>query len=270
MAQVDAARRDNDSAAVDRHIAAAQKIKAEDPRLWDAMFMRGPGTGSMGQSAALLDKLASNDVDRAGGMLYRIRMATAQNDLNKSLDLAVKLTRNKPEFSQSWCILGDVQRAAGKYDDAMNSYQFALDRQVQNLDALRGLIQCSYAMNKSDIAYNYIAQARKIDPKNAEFKELELTHELTYGDPQKVIAPREDAVKATPNDVRAWLNLASAYMAAAQGAPLRKIRQARLHSTPRPSRRSAMAWRNFRMMSDSRSRSRRSRWRQMISPRASR
>ena len=222
MSQVAAARNRGDGAAVDRHLAMAQKIKPDDPHLWDAMFSRQLDLGAWDKAQVYLEKLAANDVDRAGGMMYRIRMATVQNDLNKAQELAVKLTRDKPEFSQSWCILGDVQRAAGRYDDAVTSYKFAQEKQVQNIDALRGLVLCDYALGKTDAAKIAILEGLKVDPQNVEFKEFELNHELIYGDPQKVIAPREAAVKATPDDPRAYLNLAATYVAAAEARDVAK------------------------------------------------
>ena len=69
---------------------------------------------------------------------------------------------------------------------------------MQNLDALRGLVECSYAQGKNDDAKRYIDTGRRIAPNSEVFKEFELNHELNYGDPQKVIIPRMEAVKTAP------------------------------------------------------------------------
>jgi tetratricopeptide (TPR) repeat protein len=57
---------------------------------------------------------------------------------------------------------------------------------------------------------------RRVAPANDSFKELALTYDLTYGDPQNVIGPRKEAMQASPDNPQAWLALASAYVAASQ------------------------------------------------------
>jgi tetratricopeptide (TPR) repeat protein len=144
------------------------------------------------------------------------RYELARNQIDQANDTALKLTRERPEFSGSWVVVGLVKDAQGHYDEAVTSYLQALDRQVDNIEALRGLINSYYALNKPNDAKTYIDKAQKVLPNDPTFKEMAITWETTYGDPEKAIQPRMDALAATPGDVQAWINLARTYMAVAR------------------------------------------------------
>jgi tetratricopeptide (TPR) repeat protein len=214
VAEVQYARAHGDMAGVDQHLAAAEKLRPDDPRIWDAMFTRAMDKSDWDRASLYLEKLAAANVDHADGLLYRVHFALAKNDTQKALDLALQLTRDKPEFSQSWCLLAQVQKAQGNLDDAVANFQQALNRQTQNLEAIHGLVDCSYATGNVAQAKKYIDLGRRVAPANDSFKELALSYELTYGDPQNVIGPRLEANQAHPENPQTWLDLASAYIAA--------------------------------------------------------
>jgi tetratricopeptide (TPR) repeat protein len=216
VAQMKVARDKGDMAAFDLHLAAAEKLKPDEPRVWDAMFSRAVELSNWDRASIYLEKLAAANSDHAGGLLYRVRYDLARNDLQKASELALQLTREKPEFSQSWCMLGLVQEAAGSYDDAVASFEQALERQTQNLEAIKGIIDCSYSTGNIQQAKRYIDLGCRVAPNNGALKEMALAYELTYGDPQNVIAPRLEAMQAAPEREENWANLAAAYVAAAQ------------------------------------------------------
>jgi tetratricopeptide (TPR) repeat protein len=215
-AQVQVERSHGDLAAVDAHLAAAEKLKPNEPRIWDAIFTRALESADWDRASTYLEKLSSANIDHAGGALYHVNYFLARNDMQKASELAQQLTHDKPEFSQTWCVLGKVQKAQGKYQDAMSSFQQALQRQVQNLEAIHGMIDCAYALGDTEQAKRYIDEGRRVAPGNESFKELQLNYELTYGDPQNVIPTRLAELQAAPDVPQAWINLANAYVAAAQ------------------------------------------------------
>ncbi|HWP40872.1 MAG TPA: tetratricopeptide repeat protein, partial [Tepidisphaeraceae bacterium] len=77
-------------------------------------------------------------------------------------------------------------------------------------------IQCSYASNRLTLARSYIEQGRHLFPNNVLLREMELQHELAHGDPEKVIAPRQEQLNKTPDNKRAWALLGNAYLAVAR------------------------------------------------------
>jgi predicted Zn-dependent protease len=214
-AQVQVHRVRGDLAGVDEHLAAAEKLRPNDPRIWDACFSRALETSDWDRASAYADKLAAANIDRAGGVLYRIRYWLARDDASKASDLALQLTRDKPEFAQSWCVLGQVQKAQQHYPEAIASYQQALQRQTQNLDAIRGIVECAYALSDTNMAKQYIDMGRRVAPGDPTMKELAINYEMTYGDPRNVIVDELAAQQAAPDDPQTWFNLIKAYLAAA-------------------------------------------------------
>jgi tetratricopeptide (TPR) repeat protein len=144
------------------------------------------------------------------------RYELARNQIDQANDTALKLTRERPEFSGSWVVEGLVKDAQGHYDEAVTNFLQALDRQVDNIEALRGIINSYYALNKPNDAKTYIDKAQKVLPNDPTFKEMAITWETMYGDPEKAIQPRIDALTASPDDLQAWINLARTYMAVAR------------------------------------------------------
>jgi len=125
-----------------------------------------------------------------------------------------------PEFAQPWVSLGQVQMNQGKYSDAIQSFSNALQKS-QSADAFRGTVGSYYALNQPQQAMNTIQQARRVFPQNPMFREMELQHELRYGDPEKAIAPRQEMLKQAidskdPKEQTIWQTLGMTYMAAAK------------------------------------------------------
>ena len=70
------------------------------------------------------------------------------------------------------------------------------------------MIDCYYHLNRPDDAGQIIAEAVKTLPQIPAFKEMQLQHELNYGNPEKVVKDREQAVKDAPDSAEAMMSLA--------------------------------------------------------------
>src|SRR4029079_5578833 len=133
---------------------------------------------------------------------FRIMFALAKGDANGALDKAQQLVKDRPDFARSYFILAQVHQRLGNFGEAVSNYQAALERQPTNLEAIKGLVDCSYATSKLDDALRYIRRGRELAPNNVLFREMQYGHELTYGDPDKVVGPRQDQLKENPDDAR--------------------------------------------------------------------
>ncbi len=198
------------------HLLAAAKLKPDDGRVQVMLFQTALGQKDWPKAEGYLASLTRLNQDMAGGLIYRVQLALAKGDLGSAADQAQQLTQKLPEFAQSWVMLGQVQQAQGKYADAIQTFTSALTRQSQNLEAIRGLIACSYALNQTADARRYIDQGRRLFPNNVQLREIDLQHEMSYGDPEKVIAPRQEILKKDPEQARAWLTLGTTYTAVAR------------------------------------------------------
>jgi predicted Zn-dependent protease len=126
-------------------------------------------------------------------------------------------------FGLSWLALAQAKQAAaqqglqgGSYEEALKNYGAALEKQSDSPEALRGSIECYYALNRPSEARNKIRDARRAMPSNTYFQELEIKHEMTYGSPDNAIAPREEQAKRNPDKPDVILSLGQAYLATAR------------------------------------------------------
>ena len=210
LALFDLAVRKGDSEGAFAHLQKAEKIKPDSPRVMELMFQYHLSQKKWDQASIYLDKLAKANADQANGAIYRIRFAMARGKYEEAVALSRDLTQKMGEFAQSWLLLGQALQASRKFDEAITRYATALDKQSENADAMRGLIQCYYALQRSDDARRMIEQARRTLPNDAGFLEMEIEYNLNYGDIAKGVAAREAQLKANPDDPRNWQNAAGA------------------------------------------------------------
>lgn len=201
-------------------LATAIQLEPNNGRVVDLEFRYALMAKDWPKATEFMEQLAKLNQDQAGGLLYRVRLSLARGDLKGASEQAQQLTRTMPEFAQSWVVLGQVQRAQAMYAEALASFDRALSKQPGNTDAIRGAVDSSYAINDTRKARQYITQGRNMAPNATLFKEAELQWELSYGDPNKVIAPREENLKVAienrdPAEQQAWLALGNTYLAVA-------------------------------------------------------
>jgi tetratricopeptide (TPR) repeat protein len=220
----------NDQDKAMEHLVAAQKIAPEDIRVMQGLFALHMDRKEWDKAAYYLEKLAALNSDQANGQVLRVQFALAQGKRDEALDQAKKLTQIRPEFNQSWIMLGSVLQELGRYDDAINAYQQALERKTESAQALKGVIGCYLALNRpgqpsKDLEQNryqkatdaklYIETAQRVFPNDPTFREQAQQWELRFGNVEEAIAPREAAIKEHPEDPGVWGDLALTYMNAA-------------------------------------------------------
>ncbi|MCC7351947.1 MAG: tetratricopeptide repeat protein [Phycisphaerales bacterium] len=210
LALFDLAVRKGDSDGAYAHLQKAEKLKPDNTRVMEMMFQYHLSQKKWDQASAYLDKLAKANADQANGAIYRIRLAMAQGKYDDAVSLARDLTQKMGEFAQSWLLLGQALQASRKFDEAIARYATALDKQSENADAMRGLIQCYYALQRTDDARRMIEQARRTLPNDPSFREMEIEYNLNFGDVAEGVKAREAQLKANPDDPRSWQNAAGA------------------------------------------------------------
>src|SRR5438045_9623695 len=101
--------------------------------------------------------------------------------------------------------------ALGRPEEAISSFQSAKEKQPENPDPYRGLIDCYYQLKRPEEAGKVINEAVTTLRGMPAFREMQLEHEMRYGDPEKVIADRMQTVKDNPQNPQALMMLAQVY-----------------------------------------------------------
>jgi tetratricopeptide (TPR) repeat protein len=208
-----------------KQLQEAEKASPDNLRVKEALFNQYLARRQWDDATRAMDALAKANGDQAGGTLYRVRFAMTkaqaaetpaarQAELDKALAHARDLAQRLPEFAQSWLVLAQALQASGKAEEATQRYATALEKQPDNLDAMRGMVESFAALNRPTDVKRYIDAALKINPGNAYFLEQQTNYELAYGDATKAVAPREAFVKRNPENAQSWGALAQTYIAA--------------------------------------------------------
>lgn len=192
------------------------RLKPGDGDVQALMFKYYLRQRQFDKAELMLEPLTASNQDQAGGLLFRYQLDMTRGDYPKALDDAQRLVQRMGEFGQSWLALGQALQANGMNDEALSKFLTAVERQSDSPDALRGVIESYYALSRPSEAKRFIDRARRALPNNAEFKEMEIQYDTNYGDPEKTIAPREEAAKKSPDKPNAVLQLGQAYLASAR------------------------------------------------------
>jgi tetratricopeptide (TPR) repeat protein len=218
----DIARDDGDKAEWLKQLKEAERLKPTDPRVYERLFTYYVSQRQWDQAQPVLEAMARANQDQAGGLLFRFRLAMAKEELQSALSYASQLTQKMPEFSTSWVSLAQAYQKLGQHEEAVQRFIKALEKQNDNVDAISGLVESYVALNRPDDARRYIELGARRFPNLAAFSEMQLRYETLYGDPEKVLPARQQAVTKNPGSVETWVKLAQAQLAAAQSKRTKK------------------------------------------------
>jgi tetratricopeptide (TPR) repeat protein len=194
----------------------AGAIKPDDRRYLDQMFQHLLVDKNYVEAEKLLPKLVATNADQANGNLYKFRFLLAQNKTEDAIAVGRDLTQKLPQFAMSWLTLGQGLSAGGQHEEALGMYQQALERQGNNVDAIRGLIDSNYRLGRPQEALRALNAAITRFPNDPVFRELMLNHEETFGDAERAMRIREDGAREMMDNPDVLAELARTYVRVGQ------------------------------------------------------
>ncbi|MGA2582640.1 MAG: tetratricopeptide repeat protein [Tepidisphaeraceae bacterium] len=199
LAQVASQLQENDQE--EAHLLSAEKLAStnEQGKVWERLFNFYILTRRLDDAAKYATKLTAINFDQAGGRMYQLKLAEAHNDFQGAMTIVTSLTTDRGQFADSWVAYGDLLRAAGQYDQAIEQYEVALSRQANNAQAYEGLIRCEYAVNSPIDALRYINEALQKQVNDPALRDMLIDHQLKYGNPQDAVATIQDELRQEPN-----------------------------------------------------------------------
>jgi tetratricopeptide (TPR) repeat protein len=185
----------------EKHLAAAERIKPNDPTVATLRFNSLVQQKRFGDADVALQRMAGIAELAPNIPMMRYELAAARNDVAAAEVAARDITRDRPQFAVGWNYLGNVRMSQRRFDEAKAAYTSALERKGNSREALIGLIRSSYATEDIAEAKSYIDKAREALPDDDTFREFALDHEFKYGNRDKVIAERERLYQTRPEDL---------------------------------------------------------------------
>lgn len=204
------------------HLVEAEKT-APDSTAAELLFGHYAGLRDWTKAEQYLEKLAQRNADQASGRLYRARLLAAQGRIEDGLSLARQVTTDLPDLAAGWLTWAQLLQLQADplpptsvakirlLEEASSRYVQVIDRQSNNIDAVRGMIECLRQLGRFERAKPYIDIGRRLRPEDRAFRQLELSWEIAFGDPRKLIESRKQFVEADPSVAEHWRSLGVAY-----------------------------------------------------------
>ncbi|HEV2293258.1 MAG TPA: tetratricopeptide repeat protein [Tepidisphaeraceae bacterium] len=210
-----------------KQLQEAEHASPDNLSIKKALFDQHLARRQWAEAGRYADLLAKANHDQADGLLYRLRLALAkarsaatpaeqQAEAARAAKYGLELTQRLPQFGESWLAYGQALQAQGKLQEATERFATALEKQPDNFEAMRGMIESYAALNRPADVKRYIDAGLRLSPNNAYFIEQQTMYELAYGDPTRALPQREATLKNNPDNPQAWSAMAQAYFAAAR------------------------------------------------------
>lgn len=141
------------------------------------------------------------------------------DDVRDVITRLAEAAKSKPDDLDTWQQLGFVQYRAGQIEprylaDAEATYRHILDRQPENLDALRALGNIAYDHEQPQLALDLYQRYLKIKPDDLSVQTDLGTMQLAMQQVDAALQTYQNVLRVDPNQFQAQFNLAIAYRAA--------------------------------------------------------
>ena len=148
-------------AELEKMLVQLDQKNPNDGKILETLFNHGIDFGNLKMAADATSKLEKLNWDQADGLYFRTKLNMARRDGEGALATATTMSRRLPEFSRTWVVFGQAQQLNGQYESAVSSFNKALDMQLENFEALRGLVECQIELRQFSEAKKQLARGAK-------------------------------------------------------------------------------------------------------------
>lgn len=199
-----------------KHLDEAEKIKPGDNQVLIARMQLLLKERKFDEAAPLVERIARDNADRIDGLSVRTQFALQRGDAAAAIRYGNELVGKYGEFAANWLWLGQAQQAVGQYREALASFDQALQRQPNNVDAMRNKALCYEATGQYAEERSVIDRARVLAPSDSMLRDLSLNWDLRHGDPDGVVATCKEILAREPENPAVYAALGQAAVASAQ------------------------------------------------------
>ena len=138
-------------------------------------------------------------------VLIRGLAAVKRNGLENALSIYQEAVDKAPGFVFLYCLMGDIYRALGRYDDAVTEYKMAIWLDSFNIPAYMALCLCYEENGDYDSAISIYEKLIELQPDAAEYHGNLANILYMKGELEDAIAHYQTAIMLNPNP--AWTSL---------------------------------------------------------------
>ncbi|MGC4031309.1 MAG: tetratricopeptide repeat protein [Tepidisphaeraceae bacterium] len=190
---------------------AAQKLKPEDPRAYDAQFQVAILATRFSDAEAVLSDLARTNADQAEGALRRVQLAGAKAAVEPDADRRASLYKDavaqgqalaqqRGELAAASLLYAQLLAQSGDLANAIDQYSQTLDKSPTNIDAMLGIAACLLRTDRRAEAADRVKAVQRSYPDDPRTVDLTLDYDLRFGDPAKAVDTLAARVDKSPSD----------------------------------------------------------------------
>ena len=131
-------------------------------------------------------------------MLMKGWIMVARNGINEAVDLYRDALEKAPGFVLLYCLLGDIYRAMGRYEDAILEYKMAIIVDSLNITAYRSLCSVYEELGDLDSAVESYQKLIEIQPNAAEYYSNLANILYLIGEAKEAISYYQNAITLNP------------------------------------------------------------------------
>lgn len=125
--------------------------------------------------------------------------------LNEAIDIYIQAIEQAPGFVPLYCLLGDIYRSIGQYDDAITEYKMAIWLDSLNIQAYRHLCQAYEELGDYDSAIETYQKLISILPNMPDFHSNLANIYYIKGEIKDAVSHYQAAITLNPN--RQWTSI---------------------------------------------------------------
>lgn len=127
--------------------------------------------------------------------------------ISEAIDIYIQAIEQAPGFVPLYCLLGDIYRSVGQYDDAITEYKTAIWMDSLNIPAYRHLCQTYEEQGDYDSAVDIYHKLIEILPTMPEFHSNLANIHYLKGEAEEAISHYQAAITLNPN--KKWTSIIS-------------------------------------------------------------
>lgn len=140
-------------------------------------------------------------------ILFRGYLQIQSKGLNQAVDIYIQAIEEAPGFVPLYCLLGDIYRSLGQYDDAITEYKTAIWLDSLNIPAYRHLCQTYEEQGDYDSAVEVYHKLIQILPNIPEFHSNLANIYYLKGEVKEAVSHYQAAITLNPN--KQWTSVIS-------------------------------------------------------------
>ncbi|MFG0257683.1 MAG: tetratricopeptide repeat protein [Phycisphaerales bacterium JB043] len=184
----------------ERHVAAAGEIDPNYPLFVEYRFAEAVDNGNSEAIETFLARAVETNADNANGDIFLALKLQTEKKHAEAIDVLEGVLERMPFSVRTQQMLGHSYLALGRTNDAVEALRASYDARPNNYTAARALIDALRQIQRYSEALEIARDAARLNPRNAEIRQIQLDLEGLAGDRQYAITQHRDILQQLPNN----------------------------------------------------------------------